>query len=238
MKILLRRRPRLPDRAALAVRSLHDRVPREARPVSIARLSGNDVERSRSNIGPRTERRPRHDTLTPSLSRLALASPRRSPSLRASRRRRLIRHGRSRIIVGNSGRRLDRYRGASDRVSGSRTGSASRSWSRTGPAATTTSAPRRPLRSPAGRLHAVHGQFGQHDQRDASTTSFHSTSSPTSRRSAASCARLLLMQVHPSVPAKTVPEFIAYAKANPGQDQHGLGRHGRHRHMSRASCSR
>jgi tripartite-type tricarboxylate transporter receptor subunit TctC len=37
----------------------------------------------------------------------------------------------------------------------------------------------------------------------------------------ASIVRLpLVMLVHPSVPAKTVSEFIAYAKANPGQ--HGV----------------
>jgi tripartite-type tricarboxylate transporter receptor subunit TctC len=32
-----------------------------------------------------------------------------------------------------------------------------------------------------------------------------------------------LMQVHPSLPAKTVPEFIAYAKANPGKIAMGSG---------------
>ena len=32
------------------------------------------------------------------------------------------------------------------------------------------------------------------------------------------------MKVNPSVPVKTVPEFIAYAKAKLAQDQHGIPR--------------
>lgn len=42
----------------------------------------------------------------------------------------------------------------------------------------------------------------------------------------------LLMMVHPSVPAKTVPEFIAYAKAHPGKISVGTGGHGSTGHMA------
>jgi tripartite-type tricarboxylate transporter receptor subunit TctC len=40
------------------------------------------------------------------------------------------------------------------------------------------------------------------------------------------------MVVHPSVPAKTVPEFIAYAKANPGKINMASGGNGTSEHMS------
>lgn len=42
----------------------------------------------------------------------------------------------------------------------------------------------------------------------------------------------LLMQVHPSLPARTVPEFIAYAKANPGTINMGSGGNGATGHVS------
>lgn len=42
----------------------------------------------------------------------------------------------------------------------------------------------------------------------------------------------LVMEVNPAVPARTVPEFIAYAKANPGKISYGTGGVGTTSHLS------
>ena len=73
------------------------------------------------------------------------------------------------------------------------------------------------VRAPADGYTLLFGHCGERDQRDAlrqAQFQFHPRYR-AGRWHHRSC--LYVMVVNPSVPAKTVPEFIAYAKANPGK---------------------
>ena len=68
----------------------------------------------------------------------------------------------------------------------------------------------------AGRLYASPGQFSEHHQRNALRQTqfrFH----PRHRADREIARFPFVMEVNPSVPTRTLPEFIAYAKANPGK---------------------
>ena len=101
----------------------------------------------------------------------------------------------------------------------------------------------------AGRPHAARRGGVVHDQsQPAYARTCRSTRCAISRRSAASCTLPHILVVHPSVPAKSVKELIALAKAKPGaaecrhqrnRDQHAHGGravhvHDRHPHGHRA----
>jgi tripartite-type tricarboxylate transporter receptor subunit TctC len=48
----------------------------------------------------------------------------------------------------------------------------------------------------------------------------------------------LIMLVNPSVPAKTIPEFVDYAKANPGKISMASGGNGTHKYSSMPAPAR
>ena len=68
----------------------------------------------------------------------------------------------------------------------------------------------------AGRLHAALVGRDERDQRDALRRTSISISSATSRRSRA-CPHVLCHGGQSIIPGQDLPEFIAYAKANPGR---------------------
>ena len=89
------------------------------------------------------------------------------------------------------------------------------------------------VKSPADGYTLLWTTARERDQRGAVSGTSPSIWYATSRRSPARSATPMIMVVNPKVPAKTVPEFIAYAKANPGKLNMGSGG-ARHR----AACCR
>ena len=106
------------------------------------------------------------------------------------------------------------------------------------------------VRAPPDGYTLLAGHSGERDQRDAlrkTQLQFH----PRHRAGRGHHPHVQVVVVHPSVPAKTVPEFIAYAKANPGKLSMASGGNGtspsvrravqdddRRRHGSRALSRR
>ena len=142
-----------------------------------------------------------------------------------------------RIIVGFRRRRRARHRRAPDRANGCRSGSASNSSSKTGRVAAAISAPKRscvPHRTATRCSWSVTPNAINATLYDKLNFNFIRDIAPV-----ASIIRVpYVMVVNPSVPAKTVPEFIAYAKANPGKINMASAGIGSTHHMLPASCSR
>ncbi len=88
----------------------------------------------------------------------------------------------------------------------------------------------------AGRLHAALGRPAERDQRSALREAQLQFSHR--HRAVASINREpSLVQINPSLPVPSIPELIAYAKANPGKINHASAGTGPPA-TSRARCSR